>query len=96
MTTGREKKKKSGPSSSKAASSAAPAFKAPPAPKVSQWVKVNTALAGDDEFSVFSVDAAARKKPPVDMDLSQRGRPEALHSDKNPGLFSTLKKLIGK
>lgn len=94
MSSGKVKRKKR--EAAKVPSTSEPAWKPPPAPKVSQWVKVNTALAGDDEFSVFSVDAAARKKPPVDMDLSQRGRPEAVHSDKNPGLFGTLKKLIGK
>lgn len=94
MSNGKEKRKKR--EAAKVPSTPESAWKPPPAPRVSQWVKVNTALAGDDEFSVFSIDAAARKKPPVDMDLSQRGRPEAVRSEKNPGLFGTLKKLIGK
>jgi hypothetical protein len=50
--------------------------------KVSQWTKVATSLAGDDEFSVFSVDAPRTKKP-VEMAPEEKGRPHFLHSEKS-------------
>ncbi len=45
-------------------------------PRDSRAGKVYTALQGDDEFSVFSVDPRARK-PKVDLSLNESVKPVA-------------------
>jgi hypothetical protein len=69
---------------------------APPVQAQHRRMKVEAALAGDDEFSVFSVSDEGRAKKEVELAPEDTGQPESTDASGGEGfLWRTIRKVFG-